>query len=156
MFRELADVYNLVALKDSTENVRRITDLINIAGDRYILFSGVDDIILESVMLGAQGWVCALMNAFPHESRALWDRAAAGRWQEARALYRWFMPLLHLASNMKLVQYIKLGMAETGLGSEKARAPRLPIEGREREEILRMIRRAIATRPALQTAAGIG
>src|SRR5262249_5005263 len=111
MFRELADVYNLVALKDSTENVRRITDLINIAGDGELLVSGVDGIILESVMLGAQGWVCALMNGFPHESRALWDRAAGGWWQEARAVYRWFMPLLHLASNMKLVQYIKLGMA---------------------------------------------
>ena len=89
------------------------------------------------------------LDAFPEENRALWNLATSGRWEEARELYRWYTPLLHLDTKIKLVQYIKLAMAECGLGSEMVRAPRLPIEGPEREEILGVIRRAIATRPAL-------
>jgi 4-hydroxy-tetrahydrodipicolinate synthase len=149
MFKELEDVTNLVAIKESSENVRRITDLRNAVGDRYILFSGVDDLVLESILLGAEGWVSGLVNAFPDENRALWDLAAAGQWDAARELYRWYTPLLHLDTKVKLVQYIKLAMAETGLGSERTRAPRLKIEGEEREEILGIIRHAIATRPQL-------
>jgi 4-hydroxy-tetrahydrodipicolinate synthase len=149
MFKELADEPTLVAIKESSENVRRITDLINIVGDRYILFGGVDDLVLESIMLGAPGWISGLVNAFPDENRALWDLAAAGNWQEARELYRWYTPLLHLDTKVKLVQYIKLAMQETGLGSEVVRAPRLTVEGAEREEVLGIIRRAIATRPKL-------
>jgi dihydrodipicolinate synthase/N-acetylneuraminate lyase len=152
MFVELADEPNLVAIKESSENVRRITDLVNLVGSRYILFSGVDDLVLESILLGAQGWVSGLVNAFPHENAALWELATSGKWQDARALYRWYTPLLHLDTKIKLVQYIKLAMAETGLGSEMVRAPRLPIEGAERDEILRVIRHAIATRPELQIA----
>jgi dihydrodipicolinate synthase/N-acetylneuraminate lyase len=152
-FLHLADVPNIVAIKESSENVRRITDLVNIVGGRYILFAGVDDLVLESVMLGAQGWVSGLVNAFPQENRTLWDLAAAGRWEEARTLYRWYTPLLHLDTEVKLVQYIKLAMAEVGYGSEIVRAPRLPLEGAEREAILRTIRHAIATRPALPLAA---
>ncbi len=152
-FLRLADVPNIVAIKESSENVRRITDLVNIVADRFILFAGVDDLVLESVMLGAQGWVSGLVNAFPHENRALWDLAAAGRWEEARSLYRWYTPLLHLDTKVKLVQYIKLAMAETGMGSEMVRAPKLPLAGAEREEVLGIIRRAIATRPALPMAA---
>jgi dihydrodipicolinate synthase/N-acetylneuraminate lyase len=152
MFAELADEPNLVAIKESSENVRRITDLVNLVGSRYILFSGVDDLVLESVLLGAQGWVSGLVNAFPQENAALWDLATSGKWAEARDLYRWYTPLLHLDTKIKLVQYIKLAMAETGLGSETVRAPRLPIEGAEREEILRIIRHAIATRPELPMA----
>src|SRR5207245_7520818 len=127
----------------------RITDLVNIVGDRFVLFAGVDDLVLESVMLGAQGWISGLVNAFPNENRELWDLATAGRWEAARALYRWYTPLLHLDTKVKLVQYIKLAMAETGLGSEMVRAPRLPLAGAEREQILTIIRRAIDTRPAL-------
>jgi 1-pyrroline-4-hydroxy-2-carboxylate deaminase len=149
MFQQLEDVTNLVAIKESSENVRRITDLRNIVGDRYTLFGGVDDLVLESVMLGAEGWISGLVNAFPEENRALWDLAAAGQWEAARDLYRWYTPLLHLDTKVKLVQYIKLAMAETGLGSEKTRAPRLKIEGAERDEVLGIIRRAIATRPQL-------
>ena len=149
MFREMEDVPNLVAIKESSENVRRITDLRNIVGDRFVLFGGVDDLVLESVMLGAEGWISGLVNAFPEENRALWDLAASGQWEAARELYRWYTPLLHLDTKVKLVQYIKLAMAETGLGSEKTRAPRLKIEGAEREEILGIIRHAIATRPQL-------
>ena len=96
--------------------------------------------MLESMLLGAQGWVSGLVNAFPDENRALWDLAAAGRWEEARELYRWYTPLLHLDTKVKLVQYIKLAMAETGLGSEMVRAPKLPLVGAEREEILSIIR----------------
>ena len=149
MFRELEDVPNLVAIKESSENVRRITDLRNLMGDRYILFGGVDDLVLESVLLGAEGWISGLVNAFPEENRALWDLATAGHWEAARELYRWYTPLLHLDTKVKLVQYIKLAMAETGLGSERTRAPRLKIEGAERAEILGIIRDAIATRPNL-------
>ena len=149
MFAELADEPSLVAIKESSENVRRITDLVNVTGSRYILFNGVDDLVLESVLLGAQGWVAGLVNAFPHESLALWELATASRWDEARELYRWFTPLLHLDTKVKLVQYIKLAMAECGLGSELVRAPKLPLEGAEREEILKIIRHAIRTRPDL-------
>jgi len=149
MFTELADEPTIVAIKESSDNVRRITDLVNLCGSRYILFSGVDDLVLESVLLGAQGWISGLVNAFPEENRVLWDLATAGRWEEARELYRWYTPLLHLDTKVKLVQYIKLCMAEVGLGSEMTRAPRLPIEGAEREEVLGIIRHAIATRPAL-------
>lgn len=155
MFRELADEANIVAIKESSENVRRITDLVNTVGDRYILFSGVDDLVLESVLLGAQGWISGLVDAFPNESCALWSLAVAGRWKEARELYRWFTPLLHLDTKIKLVQYIKLAMAETGLGSEVVRAPRLPLVGAERDEILGIIRRALASRPQMAGAAAI-
>jgi 4-hydroxy-tetrahydrodipicolinate synthase len=147
MFAEMADEPKFVAIKESSENVRRITDLKNACGDRYLLFNGVDDLLLESVVLGATGWVAGLVNAFPDENRLLWDLATTGRYDEARAIYRWFTPLLHLDTHVKLVQYIKLAMAETGLGSETVRAPRLPIVGKEREDVLAIIRRAIRARP---------
>jgi 4-hydroxy-tetrahydrodipicolinate synthase len=148
MFAELADEPRFVAIKESSENVRRITDLKSHCGDRYLLFCGVDDLILESVMLGAVGWVSGLVNAFPDENRLLWDMATRGKYEEALRVYRWYTPLLHLDTHPKLVQYIKLAMAETGLGSEMVRAPRMPLVGKEREEILGVIRQAIKTRPA--------
>lgn len=147
MFGELADEPTLVAIKESSENVRRITDLTNLLGDRYALWCGVDDLALESLMLGAVGWVSGLVNAFPEENRLLWDLATEGRWVEAREVYRWYTPLLHLDTHPKLVQYIKLAMAECGFGSETVRAPRLPLVGSEREAILDVIRKAISTRP---------
>ncbi|HZO51529.1 MAG TPA: dihydrodipicolinate synthase family protein [Bryobacteraceae bacterium] len=152
MLAELADEPTMVAVKESSDNVRRITDIVNLLGDRYLIFSGVDDLVLESAMLGATGWVSGLVNAFPEENRALWDLAMAGRWEEARTLYRWYTPLLHLDTKIKLVQYIKLCMAEVGLGSETTRAPRLPIVGEERGQILAVIRQALATRPVLTAA----
>jgi 4-hydroxy-tetrahydrodipicolinate synthase len=88
-----------------------------------------------------------LVNAFPDENRLLWNRATRGKYEEALRVYRWYTPLLHLDTHPKLVQYIKLAMAETGLGAETVRAPRLPLVGPEREEILTVIRRAIKTRP---------
>ncbi len=147
MFADLADEPRFVAVKESSENVRRITDLKNLCGDRYLLFCGVDDLVLESVLLGAVGWVSGLVNAFPEENRLLWDLATAGRWEEALKVYRWYTPLLHLDTHPKLVQYIKLAAAEAGHGSEMVRAPRLPLTGKEREEILALVRRAMQTRP---------
>ena len=147
MFAELADEPRFVAIKESSENVRRITDLKNVCDDRYLLFAGVDDLALESVMLGATGWVSGLVNAFPAENRLLWDLATAGRYDEAVKVYRWYTPLLHLDTHPKLVQYIKMANAECGLGNETTRAPRLPLEGAEREEVLAIIRQAIRTRP---------
>jgi 1-pyrroline-4-hydroxy-2-carboxylate deaminase len=147
MFADLADEPKFVAIKESSENVRRITDLRNEVGNRYTLLCGVDDLVLESIMLGAEGWVSGLVNAFPAENRLLWDLALAGRYEEALRVYRWYTPLLHLDTHVKLVQYIKLAMVETGMGSEMVRAPRLPLVGDERERILAIIRAAIKTRP---------
>ncbi len=148
-FAELADEPTLVAIKESSDDVRRITDLVNRVGDRYILFCGVDDLILESVMLGAVGWVSGLVNAFPRESLRLWDLALAGDWREARELYRWFMPLLHLDCHLKLVHYIKLAQAMAGLGSETTRAPRLALEGEERARVTAIIQAGLDARPKL-------
>jgi dihydrodipicolinate synthase/N-acetylneuraminate lyase len=149
MFVDLADEPRLVAIKESSEDVRRITDLRNACGDRYTLLCGVDDLVLESLLLGATGWVSGLVNAFPAENRLLWDLARDGRWDEARDVYRWYTPLLHLDTHPKLVQYIKLAQQECGLGSEMVRAPRLTLEGEERDRILQIIRRSIATRPKI-------
>jgi 4-hydroxy-tetrahydrodipicolinate synthase len=150
MFAEMADEEAFVAIKESSEDVRRITDLKNVCGDRYLLLCGVDDLVLESVLLGAQGWVSGLVNAFPHENRLLWDLATSGRFEEALSVYRWYTPLLHLDTDVKLVQYIKLAVAECGLGSEMVRAPRLRLEGSERERIQQIIQEGIRTRPTPQ------
>ena len=148
MFAAIRDVPTLVAIKESSDDVRRLTDLVNVCGDRYVLFSGVDDLVLESVLLGATGWVSGLVNAFPHEALRLWKLAVAGRYEEARSIYRWFSPALHLDTHVKLVQYIKLAAAECGYGTETVRAPRLPLEGDERERVLGIIRRAMESRPS--------
>jgi len=149
MLAELADEPKFVAVKESCADPRRLTDIRNTVGDRYTLFCGVDDLILESVLLGAEGWVAGLGLAFPRENQRLWDLAVQGRWDEAREIYRWFMPLLHLDTHTKFVQYIKLAIQECGLGSEWVRAPRLPLVGDERERVLSVIRRGIAARPVL-------
>ena len=147
MFLELADEPTLQVIKESSDNPRRITDLYNVCGQRYTLFGGVDDLILESILLGAKGWVSGLVNAFPHENRMVWDLAMSGQWEAAREIYRWYTPLLHLDTHIKLVQYIKLAVQECGYGSEITRAPRLPLVGTERETVLGIIRQAIAKRP---------
>ncbi len=152
MFAELADEPKFVAIKESSENVRRITDLKNVCGERYLLFCGVDDLVLESLLLGAIGWVSGLVNAFPDENRLLWDLAMEGRYEEAVTVYRWYTPLLHLDTHPKLVQYIKLAMAELELAPETVRAPRLPLVGQERAAIQEIIRRALQSRPSKQEA----
>lgn len=147
---ELAKVPNIVAVKESSDDPRRLTDIANLVDDDFVLFCGVDDLALESVALGAHGWISGLVNAFPRENRLLWDLATSGNYKEARKVYRWYTPLLHLDTKPKLVQYIKLAVQECGYGSEVCRNPRLPIGGEEREEVLGIIRRAIATRPAIE------
>ena len=147
MFAEMADEPKFACIKESSDNPRRITDIINLTGDRYLIFAGVDDLFLECVLLGAVGWISGLVNAFPAENRLIWDLVQEGRWQDALAIYRWYTPLLHLDTHVKLVQYIKLASAECGFGTELTRPPRLPLIGAERAEVLGVIRRAIATRP---------
>lgn len=149
MFEQLADVRNFVAIKESSGDVRRITDLHNRVGDRYALFCGVDDLVLESVVLGIDGWIAGMGLAFPKENQRLWDLAMAGRFEEARALYRWFTPLLHLDTPVKFVQYIKLAIQEAGLGAEWVRAPRRTLEGEERKRILDIIHEGLRRRPEL-------
>jgi 4-hydroxy-tetrahydrodipicolinate synthase len=147
MFVDLADEPKFVCIKESSENIRRITDLKILTRGRYVLFCGVDDLVLEAMLLGAVGWVSGLVNAFPAENRLLWDLATAGRWEQALEVYRWYTPLLHLDTHVKLVQYIKLAVHECGLGSEMVRLPRMPLAGAERERIQAIIRRGIASRP---------
>lgn len=148
-FSELSDIPNLQAIKESSANTRRITELRIEVGDRYRLFVGVDDLILESSVLGIDGWVAGSGIAFPTENQYFWDLTRQGKWDEARCLYHWFYPLLKLDTHIKFVQYIKLAVQETGLGSEWVRAPRLTLDGAEREAILKIIHDGIAARPKL-------
>ncbi len=147
MFVELADIPNLHAIKESSHNTRRITELRNLVGNRYQIFTGVDDLFLESAILGIDGWVCGSGIAFPKENQQLWDLAQAGRWDECRTLYRWSQPLMKLDTHIHFVQYIKLLCQETGLGKEWVREPRLPLSGPERDQVLSIIRTALAARP---------
>jgi 4-hydroxy-tetrahydrodipicolinate synthase len=149
MFVELEDVSNYVAIKESSGDVRRFTDLYNAVGDRYALFAGVDDLALECAVLGAVGWIAGIGLAFPKENQRLWDLMMAGRWEEARTLYRWYTPLLHLDVGTKFVQNIKLAIQEVGLGREAVRLPRLPLTGAERERVLQTIRVGLEKRPVL-------
>jgi len=150
MFAELAVVKNFVALKESSGNTRRITDLRIALGDRYAIFTGVDDLVLECAILGIDGWVAGSGIAFPTENQYFWDLTRAGQWAEAQDVYRWFTQLLHLDTHTKFVQYIKLAVQECRLGAEWVRAPRLPLLGAERKQILNVIHHGIATRPKLR------
>ena len=147
MFAQIADIENLTSIKESSANPRRITELRNLVGDRYQLFTGVDDLILECSILGIDGWVAGSGIAFPKENQHLWELTRAGRWDEARTLYRWMQPLMKLDTHIHFVQYIKLLCQETGLGKEWCREPRLPLTGTEREQVLKIIRDALARRP---------
>ena len=149
MFGELADIEAFVALKESSDDPRRITDIYNEVGDRYQIFTGVDNLALESLMLGAVGWVAGLVVAFPHETVAIYNLARAGRYAEALEIYRWFMPMLHLDVSTKLVQNIKLAEVLAGVGTETVRAPRLSLIGTERAEVIRVVEEALANRPVL-------
>jgi dihydrodipicolinate synthase/N-acetylneuraminate lyase len=149
MFAELALEKKFVALKESSGDVRRITDLRNALGDRYAIFTGVDDLALEASILGIDGWVAGSGIAFPAENQYFWNLTRQGQWEKAREFYRWFTPLLHLDVSVKFVQYIKLAVQETGLGAEWVRAPRLTLAGAERQRILKIIHDGIATRPKI-------
>jgi 1-pyrroline-4-hydroxy-2-carboxylate deaminase len=146
---ELADIPNLIAVKESSANTRRITEIRIELGDRFSLFVGVDDLLLESAVLGIDGWVAGSGIAFPRENQRFWELTRSGRWDEARTMYRWFYPLLKLDTHVKFVQYIKLAVQEAGLGREWVREPRLPLSGAERERVLAIIRHGIANRPTL-------
>lgn len=148
-FMKLADYDNIVAVKESSHDSRRMTDMINACGDRYRLFCGVDDRALENFVCGAVGWVSGMTNAFPRESVELYNLVMQGEIDKAVTLYRWIMPVLHLDVDIKLVQYIKLANQMTGLGSEWVRPPRLPLVGDERGVIERIIQDVIESRPAL-------
>lgn len=147
MFKQMEDVENIVCIKEASGDVRRITDLFNALGDRYLVFAGLDDVALESFMLGCTGWISGLVDAFPRENRLLWDAFKEGDYGRALEVYRWYMPMLHFDSHPKLVQYIKLTCATLGYGTETVRAPRLPLIGEERERILSIVEECVATRP---------
>ena len=149
MFEELSEKKNIQAVKESTRDVSNVTRMINRFGDRFKILCGVDTLIMEELTMGAHGWIAGLVCAFPGETVAIYKLFRAGKVSEALKIYRWFLPLLELDIHPKLVQYIKLAEAETGLGSEIVRAPRLTLSGEERESILKIIRAGIATRPAL-------
>ncbi|MGN6270224.1 MAG: dihydrodipicolinate synthase family protein [Sphingomonas sp.] len=144
----LEDVENIVAVKESAPDPRRFTDLFNRFGDRYTVMAGLDDVALEGLMLGASGWVSGLTSAFPTESVRLVAAAYAGNWEEARAIYRWFMPLLHLDAEHDLVQSIKLAETIMGRGSERVRMPRMPLTGERRAEVTQMVEQCRATQPS--------
>jgi 4-hydroxy-tetrahydrodipicolinate synthase len=149
MFDELASSANINAVKESTRDVTNVTRMINRFGDRFSILCGVDTLAMEELCLGANGWVAGLVDAFPRETVAIYRLVKAGRIEEATKIYRWFMPLLELDIHPKLVQYIKLAAAQTGLGAEYVRAPRLLLEGEERTRILKIINDGIASRPVL-------
>ncbi|HZQ01876.1 MAG TPA: dihydrodipicolinate synthase family protein [Reyranella sp.] len=153
MLAELADCENVVCIKESSGVTARLADIRRIMGERMVLFCGLDDVVVESVMLGCVGWVSGLSNAFPVEGNRLFELAAAGRYAEAQPLYDWFMPLLHLDARADLVQCIKLCEQIMGRGSERTRPPRLPLSGAERVLVERLMKEALASRPSLKLAA---
>ncbi|EAQ39390.1 dihydrodipicolinate synthetase [Dokdonia sp. MED134] len=149
MFEVLLKHDNIQAVKESTRDISNVTRIKNNFGDRLKIMTGVDTLALESLLMGADGWVAGLVCAFPEETVAIYELQKAGMIQEALAIYRWFLPLLELDINPKLVQNIKLAEVHTGIGTENVRAPRLPLFGEEREQVLKIIKEGIATRPTL-------
>jgi len=143
--RELAQHENLHAVKESSGDVRRITAIRQLLGDRLTVLVGLDDLVVEGVAAGAEGWIAGLVNALPAETMRLWAHATAGRRREARALYDWFLPLLRLDTTSKFVQLIKLVQREVGRGSARVRPPRLELEGDELESALSQIRASLAS-----------
>jgi 4-hydroxy-tetrahydrodipicolinate synthase len=150
VLERLGAISNIVAVKESAPDPRRFTDLINRFGERFRLMAGLDDVALEAILLGARGWISGLTSAFPRESVALMRAAQARDLDTALAIYRWFMPLLHLDAEHDLVQSIKLAEQIMGRGSERVRLPRLPLLGARRAEVVAMVEKAAATRPQLK------
>ncbi|MCH4022207.1 MAG: dihydrodipicolinate synthase family protein [Acetobacter sp.] len=147
VLERLAEVPTIVAVKESSGNTTRYTDVYNAFGDRFTIMAGLDDVAFEGLLLGAEGWISGLTSAFPKESVALVEALQRGDIETARRIYRWFMPLLHLDAQHDLVQSIKLAEQIMGRGSERVRLPRLPLEGARREEVTRMVEIAAANRP---------
>jgi 1-pyrroline-4-hydroxy-2-carboxylate deaminase len=149
MFETMTNWPTIQAVKESTRDVSNVTRMINRFGDRFTILTGVDTLALESLFMGAHGWVAGLVDAFPRETVAIYELARAGRHAEALKIYRWFLPLLELDIHPKLVQNIKLAQVATGLGTEHVRAPRLPLTGAEKENVWEIIQTALRNRPAL-------
>ncbi|MFK7811065.1 MAG: dihydrodipicolinate synthase family protein [Maribacter sp.] len=149
MFKELLELDNITAVKESTRDIINIGRLQNEFGDRLAILTGVDPLALESLLIGADGWVAGLVCAFPEETVAIYKLAKAGRTEEAIAIYRWFLPLLELDISPQLVQNIKLAEVATGIGTENVRKPRLNLSGDERKRVLKVIEDGIKTRPTL-------
>ncbi|WP_250433211.1 dihydrodipicolinate synthase family protein [Hanstruepera flava] len=149
MFEELLKCDNIEAVKESTRDISNVTRIKNRFGDRLKIMTGVDTLALESLLMGADGWIAGLVCAFPKETVAIYELQKAGRIQEALEIYRWFLPLLELDINPKLVQNIKLAEVATGIGTETVRAPRLILEGEERKHVLAVIAKGLRTRPTL-------
>ena len=145
----LVDCDNIVCFKDSSGDTRRFIDLRNAVGDRFVLFAGLDDVVLESVAVGAEGWISGMSNAFPREGETLFRLAKQKRFEEALALYRWFMPLLHLDARPDLVQCIKLCEELAGRGSAVTRPPRLALQGETLRQVTAIVATALANRPQL-------
>lgn len=154
MFEELEACKNIQAVKESSRDLTVITKMINRFGRRFQILGGVDPLALESLTLGADGWVAGLVCAFPRETVAIYRLVQQGRHNEALQIYRWFFPLLELDIHPKLVQYIKLAEVATGMGTEYVRAPRLPLVGEERNHVLNIIRSSLAIRPTLPSLEG--
>lgn len=146
---ELASHDNLHAVKESSGDVRRVTAIREQNGDRFQMFAGMDDMILEAIPMGAKGWIAGLVNALPAESVRVFEAGRDGQWDEARALYEWFLPLLRLDTVPKFVQLIKLVQTEMGQGNAVVRPPRLEVEGSERAETLAIIRERLSCRPTI-------
>ena len=150
MFEELLkECDNIKAVKESTRDISNITRIRNRFGNRLAVLCGVDTLALESILMGADGWVAGLVCAFPAETVAIHDLVKAGRIAEAIEIYRWFLPLLELDISPQLVQNIKLAEVGTGIGTEIVRAPRLPLQGEERTKVLKLIEEGLRTRPSL-------
>ncbi len=149
MFEELLKCENIEAVKESTRDISNVTRIKNRFGNRLKIMTGVDTLALESLLMGADGWIAGLVCAFPAETVAIYELQKAGRIQEALEIYRWFLPLLELDINPKLVQNIKLAEVATGLGTENVRAPRLPLVGDERKHVLDVIEQGLKNRPTL-------
>jgi len=149
MFAELADCPNIQAIKESTRDISNVTRMYNRFGDRFQILCGVDTLALEELLMGAVGWVAGLVCAFPKETVVIYNLVQEGKIEEARKIYRWFLPLLELDIHPKLVQYIKLAEQHCGIGSEHVRAPRLTLIGEERSRIEKIITDGIKNRPIL-------
>lgn len=147
MFEELVQYDTIQAVKDSARDITNVTRMRNRFGDRLKILCGVDTLALESMLMGADGWVAGLVCAFPRETVAVYELVKAGRIKEARAIYRWFMPLLELDISPQLVQNIKLAEVATGMGTEYVRLPRMPLQGKERERVKAIIEEGMRTRP---------
>ena len=147
MFEAIRKYENITAVKESTRDITNITRMINRFGDRYKILCGVDTIALESILMGAEGWVAGLVDAFPEETVAIYTYCKAGEWEKARAVFRWFLPLLELDISPQLVQNIKLCELATGLGTGYVRKPRLPLEGPELKRVEFIINESLVNRP---------